>query len=101
VLADQHRKAARSVNTRMNLVIFRLAYCCGLRVGFLIGTCYIVSFFFQFKGLDRTVGKNVESGPEWNAAKKPCCTTGLSRHGRVFRVHAAMVGTLLFYPCQE
>lgn len=32
VLADLKRKARRSVNTRQNLIIFRLATCCGLRV---------------------------------------------------------------------
>ena len=32
VLADLKRKAARSPNTRLNLIIFRLAACCGLRV---------------------------------------------------------------------
>src|SRR5439155_19175180 len=32
VLADLHKKAARSANTRRNLVIVRLACCCGLRV---------------------------------------------------------------------
>ncbi|MEX2170037.1 MAG: site-specific integrase [Pirellulales bacterium] len=31
VLADLVRKAPRSKNTRLNLVIFRLAACCGLR----------------------------------------------------------------------
>jgi integrase len=31
VLADLRRKAPRSKNTRLNLVIFRLAACCGLR----------------------------------------------------------------------
>ena len=31
VLADLKRKARRSRNTRLNLVIFRLACCCGLR----------------------------------------------------------------------
>ena len=31
VLAELHRKAPRSKNTRLNLVIFRLACCCGLR----------------------------------------------------------------------
>jgi integrase len=31
VLADLRRKAVRSPNTRLNLVIFRLAACCGLR----------------------------------------------------------------------
>jgi integrase len=31
VLADLNRKAPRSKNTRLNLVIFRLASCCGLR----------------------------------------------------------------------
>lgn len=31
VLADLHRKAERSPNTRLNLIIFRLATCCGLR----------------------------------------------------------------------
>jgi integrase len=30
-LAELHRKAPRSKNTRLNLVIFRLAACCGLR----------------------------------------------------------------------
>lgn len=37
VLADLHRKAARSINTRMNLVLFRLSTCCGLRVSELCG----------------------------------------------------------------
>jgi len=32
VLADLKRKAPRSKNTRMNLVLLRLAACCGLRV---------------------------------------------------------------------
>ena len=31
VLADLRRKASRSKNTRLNLVVFRLAACCGLR----------------------------------------------------------------------
>lgn len=31
VLSELHRKAARSRNTRLNLVLFRLATCCGLR----------------------------------------------------------------------
>jgi integrase len=31
VLADLRRKAPRSKNTRLNLVLFRLATCCGLR----------------------------------------------------------------------
>jgi integrase len=31
VLADLKRKAPRSRNTRLNLVVFRLACCCGLR----------------------------------------------------------------------
>ena len=31
-LHDLHRKSPRSANTRMNLAIFRLAVCCGLRV---------------------------------------------------------------------
>ncbi len=31
VLADLRRKAERSPNTRLNLIIFRLATCCGLR----------------------------------------------------------------------
>src|SRR5687768_16247702 len=31
VLADLKRRAARSKNSRLNLVIFRLAACCGLR----------------------------------------------------------------------
>jgi integrase/recombinase XerD len=37
VLADLHRKARRSLNTRMNLTIFRLACCCGLRVSEIAG----------------------------------------------------------------
>ena len=31
VLGDLKRKGRRSVNTRMNLILFRLACCCGLR----------------------------------------------------------------------
>lgn len=31
VLADLNRRAKRSLNSRMNLIIFRLATCCGLR----------------------------------------------------------------------
>jgi integrase len=37
VLSDLKRRARRSVNSRQNLVIFRLATCCGLRVSELIG----------------------------------------------------------------
>ena len=37
VLADLKRRAKRSVNSRMNLIIFRLATCCGLRVSEMIG----------------------------------------------------------------
>lgn len=37
VIEDLKRKARRSVNTRMNLAIFRLATCCGLRVSEIIG----------------------------------------------------------------
>lgn len=37
VLEDLHRKSVRSVNTRMNLVIFRLSACCGLRASELCG----------------------------------------------------------------
>ena len=31
VLADLRRRAARSKNSRLNLVVFRLASCCGVR----------------------------------------------------------------------
>ena len=37
VLKDIRRRARRSVNTRMNLTIFRLATCCGLRVSEICG----------------------------------------------------------------
>ncbi len=37
VLVDLKRKAKRSANTRQNLVIFRLATCCGLRVSEICG----------------------------------------------------------------
>lgn len=37
VLADLKRKARRSVNTRQNLILFRLATCCGLRVSEIVG----------------------------------------------------------------
>ena len=37
VLADLRRKAKRAVNTRENLIIFRLATCCGLRVSEISG----------------------------------------------------------------
>jgi len=36
VLADLKRRARRSANSRMNLIIFRLATCCGLRVSEMI-----------------------------------------------------------------
>jgi integrase len=36
VLADLERRARRSLNSRMNLVIFRLACCCGLRASEII-----------------------------------------------------------------
>jgi integrase len=37
VLTDLRRKARRSVNSRMNLTIFRLAACCGLRASEIAG----------------------------------------------------------------
>jgi len=37
VLADLHRKSIRSPNTRMNLILVRLACCCGLRVSEIAG----------------------------------------------------------------
>lgn len=37
VIADLKRKSRRSVNTRQNLVLFRLATCCGLRASELCG----------------------------------------------------------------
>ena len=37
VLGELHRKAPRSVNTRQTLIVFRLACCCGLRVGEICG----------------------------------------------------------------
>lgn len=37
VLADLKRRVRRSVNSRQNLTVFRLATCCGLRVSELIG----------------------------------------------------------------
>jgi integrase/recombinase XerD len=37
VLDDLHRKARRSINTRMNLMVFRLSTCCGLRASEIAG----------------------------------------------------------------
>ena len=37
VLADCHRRARRSLNSRQNLIVFRLATCCGLRVSEICG----------------------------------------------------------------
>ena len=37
ILADLERKARRSVNTRQNRVVFRLATCCGLRASEIVG----------------------------------------------------------------
>ena len=37
VLADLKAKAGRLTNAMRNLVIFRLAYCCGLRVSEIVG----------------------------------------------------------------
>ena len=37
VLADLKQKGRRSVNQRQNLIIFRLAACCGLRVSEIVG----------------------------------------------------------------
>src|SRR6185369_10555016 len=39
VLDDLHTKAGRSENTRRNLIIFRLACCCGLRVSEIAQLC--------------------------------------------------------------
>ena len=36
-LTDQRRKAKRSINTRQNLVVFRLSTCCGLRASEIVG----------------------------------------------------------------
>ena len=37
VLADLHARASRSESTQLNLVIFRLACCCGLRASEIAG----------------------------------------------------------------
>ena len=37
VIADLKRKGRRSINSCQNLVIFRLASCCGLRVSEIVG----------------------------------------------------------------
>lgn len=37
VIAELKRKGRRSANTRQNLIIFRLATCCGLRVSEIVG----------------------------------------------------------------
>ena len=37
ILEDLRRKARRSTNTRMNLVVFRLSTCCGLRASEIAG----------------------------------------------------------------
>ena len=37
ILSDLKRRSRRSVNSRMNLTIFRLATCCGLRVSEIVG----------------------------------------------------------------
>src|SRR5215470_12886148 len=37
VLTDLKRRARRSINSKLNLTIFRLATCCGLRVSELCG----------------------------------------------------------------
>ncbi|WP_417748363.1 tyrosine-type recombinase/integrase [Rosistilla oblonga] len=37
VIADLERKGKRSVSTRMNRIVFRLATCCGLRVSEVVG----------------------------------------------------------------
>jgi integrase/recombinase XerD len=37
VLSDLRRKGRRAINQRQNLVIFRLATCCGLRVSEIVG----------------------------------------------------------------
>lgn len=37
VLADLKRKSCRSLGTRQNLILFRLATCCGLRASELCG----------------------------------------------------------------
>jgi len=39
VLADLKRKAPRSPSTRLKLVVFRLACCCGLRASEIAGLC--------------------------------------------------------------
>ncbi len=39
VLTELKRKGRRSVNSRMNLIVFRLATCCGLRVSEISGLC--------------------------------------------------------------
>ena len=49
VLIDLHRKAPRSLNTQMNLTIFRLASCCGLRVTEISG----MSLYDVRIGIDR------------------------------------------------
>jgi hypothetical protein len=45
------------------------------------------------------LAENSQSGPEWTASEKPCCTTGLSLQGREFCVHATIAGWSVLYPC--
>jgi hypothetical protein len=50
VLADLRRKAPRSKNTRLNLVIFRLAACCGLRAKIVLGAATQSSLHVAVEG---------------------------------------------------
>ena len=70
VLADLKHRAKRSVNSRMNLIVFRLAACCGLRVAEIAGlrlSDVRVSIDKPYLNLPRkiTKGKRPRRVPLW------------------------------------
>ena len=88
VLTDLRRKARRSTNTKMNLVVFRLATCCGLRASEIAG---LVLADVQVNSTQPKIRVRREVGKGHKARKVPS-DVGRRHAGRSTRVEAFSAG---------
>ena len=90
VLADLRRKARRATNTKMNLTVFRLATCCGLRASEIAG---LVLADVQVNSTQPKIRVRREVGKGHKARKVPLTwdegTLGDLREWKRFRLEQA------------